>query len=348
MIICNNHTCQALLPNTTSANMNTLYSTDRQVLETAIHWLEAGRRAALVTVAKTWGSSPRPAGALMLMDADGRFVGSVSGGCVEEDLVMRYRSGQFGDQFPTLVDYGVDRAPATRLGLPCGGRLELLIEQLDSAAPLRQVLDTIKAGQLLTRRVCLATGEVSLHAVSDAADAFSYRDDTLSKVFGPRWQLLLIGDGQLSRYVTQIALLLDYRIIICDPRDAPAAEPVPDGVERVSMMPDDAVRTYVNHPRSVVVALTHDPKLDDMALLDALNSPAFYVGAIGSKLNCTRRRERLQTLGLTDAQLHRLHAPVGLPIGSHAAPEIALSIMAEVTALRNAAVQAATQGTVNT
>lgn len=321
--------------------MNPLYGTDRELIETAIRWLEEGRRTALVTVAKTWGSSPRPAGAQLLMREDGASVGSVSGGCVEEDLVMRYRTGQLGDRFPTLIDYGVDREQASRLGLPCGGRLELLVEQLDSAVPFRALLDKLGAGQLVARRVCLGTGEVSLHTVTDAAGEFACQDDTLSKVFGPRWRLLLIGDGELARYITQLGLMLDYRVIICDPRDAPSADPVPDGVERVRMMPDEAVQAYVNHPRSVVVALTHDPKLDDMALLDALNSPAFYVGAIGSQLNSTRRRERLQTLGLTTAQLQRLHAPVGLPIGSHAPPEIALSIMAEVTALRNQAAQAA-------
>ncbi len=159
-------------------------------------------------------------------------------------------------------------------------------------------------------------------------------------MFGPRWRLLLIGDGELTRYVMQIALTLDYRVIICDPRDAPVAETPADGVERVCIMPDEAVQAYASHPRSVVVALTHDPKLDDMALLDALNSPAFYVGAMGSKLNSERRRERLQALGLTATQLKRLHTPVGLPIGSHAPPEIALSIMAEVTALRNRAARA--------
>ena len=326
--------------------MKPLYSTDREVLETAARWLDEGRRTALVTVAKTWGSSPRPAGALMLMDVDGAFVGSVSGGCVEEDLVMRYRAGQLGDQFPTLVDYGVDRETASRLGLPCGGRLELLVEQLDSAAPLRQVLDKVRAGQLVARRVCLDTGEASLHAVSDAADTFSYAGDTLTKVFGPRWLLLLIGDGQLTRYVTQIALMLDYRVIICEPRDVPLAETLPDGVERVGMMPDEAVHACVKQARSVVVALTHDPKLDDMALVDALNSPAFYVGAIGSQQNSERRRARLQTLGLTAVQLQRLHAPVGLPLGSHAAPEIALAIMAEITALRNRAKQPAAGRTV--
>ena len=317
--------------------MKPLYSTDREVLEAATRWLDEGRRTALVTVAKTWGSSPRPAGSLMVMGSDGTFVGSVSGGCVEEDLVMRYQSGQLGDQFPTLIDYGVDREAASRLGLPCGGRLELLVEQLDSAAPLRQLLDRLAAGQLLARRVCLGSGEASLHEVTRASDTFTYRDGTLTRVFGSRWQLLLIGDGQLTRYVTQIALLLDYRVIICDPRDVTVTEPLPDGVERVSMMPDEAVHAYVQQPRSVVVALTHDPKLDDMALVDALNSAAFYVGALGSQLNSERRRARLQTLGLTTGQLQRLHAPVGLPIGSHTAPEIALSIMAEITALRNRA-----------
>ena len=327
--------------------MQQLYSTDREVLEMAVRWLDEGRRTALVTVAKTWGSSPRPVGALMLMESDGAFVGSVSGGCVEADLVRHYRTGELGEQFPTLVGYGVDSETASRLGLPCGGRLELLVEQLDSAAPLRQLLDKLGAGQLVARRVCLGTGEASLHAVTAATDTFFCQDDTLTKVFGPRWLLLLIGDGQLSRYVTQIALLLGYRVIICDPRDVAVAETLPDGVERVSMMPDEAVQAYVKQARSVVVALTHDPKLDDMALVDALDSPAFYVGALGSRLNSERRRARLQTLGLTAAQLQRLHAPVGLPIGSHAAPEIALSIMAEVTALRNRTRQRATGETVS-
>lgn len=328
--------------------MQPLYSTDREVLETAVHWLGEGRRVALVTVAKTWGSSPRPVGALMLMCADGTCFGSVSGGCVEEDLSMRLRTGQLGDEFPTLIDYGIDREAATRLGLPCGGRLELLVEQLDCAAPFQQLLDTVKSGQLMARRVCLGTGEVSLHTVADAAEEFSYPGDTLTKVFGPRWQLLLIGDGQLTGYVTQLALMLGYRVIICDPRDTPVPETPQDDVERVCMMPDEAVKACVNHPRSVVVALTHDPKLDDMALLDALQSTAFYVGALGSKLNSERRRERLQALGLTVAQLQRLHAPVGLPIASHSPPEIALSIMAEITALRNRAEQDDAQGTGNT
>jgi xanthine dehydrogenase accessory factor len=316
------------------------YSTDREVLETAVRWLGQDRRVALVTVARTWGSSPRPVGALMLMCDDGTCNGSVSGGCVEEDLLMRYREHQLGDAFPTVIDYGIDREEATRLGLPCGGRLELLVEQLDSAAPLERLLEMIRAGQLVTRRVCLATGEVSLHAAAPA-DEFAYGSDYLAKVFGPRWQLLLIGDGHLARYVAQLALMLDYRVIICDPRDDYEPDEVMDGVERIYAMPDEAVKAYATHPRCAVVAVTHDPKLDDMALLDALKSPAFYVGALGSQRNSEQRRERLKTLGLTDQQLQRLHAPVGLPIGSHSPPEIAVSILAEITALRHQAGQGA-------
>ncbi|HAJ93127.1 MAG TPA: hypothetical protein DCO71_11030 [Gammaproteobacteria bacterium] len=315
-----------------------LYGTDREILETAVDWLEQGVRPALVTVAKTWGSSPRPVGSLLLMRADGQFSGSVSGGCVEDDLVQRYRDGQLGASFPTLIDYGINRQEATRLGLPCGGRLELLVEQLDSTAQLQTLLDKTRANELVARRVCLTTGEVSLHPAS-ADDDFFCSDTTLGKTFGPRWQLLLIGAGHLSEYVAQIALMMNYHVIICDPRESDNDKSVFDGCAIVNSMPDDAVRTWANHARCIVVALTHDPKLDDMALLDALSSPAFYIGAIGSRLNCEKRRERLKTLGVTTQQLQGLHAPVGLPIGSHSPPEIAVSIMAEITKLRHQAKQ---------
>lgn len=310
-----------------------LYSTDREILTTALDWLEQDFRPLLVTVAKTWGSSPRPVGSLLLMRADGTCRGSVSGGCVEDDLLQRYRDGQLGTNFPSLIDYGINREEATRLGLPCGGRLELLIEQLDSTSQLQTLLDKIKANELVARRVCLATGEVSLHPAS-ADDDFYYSAATFKKTFGPRWQLLLIGAVHLSEYVAQIGLMMNYRVIICDPRADAMGKFAFDGCEIVRSMPDDAVRDFANHARSIVVALTHDPKLDDMALLEALSSPAFYVGAIGSKRNCEIRRERLKTLGVSAPQLQRLHAPVGLDIGSRSPPEIAVSILAEITALR--------------
>jgi xanthine dehydrogenase accessory factor len=314
------------------------YGSDREILQTAITWLQQDHHLALVTVAKTWGSSPRPAGSLMLMREDGVHTGSVSGGCVEEDLVTRYHQGELSDQYPTLIDYGINRQQATHLGLPCGGRLELVVEQLDNPAQLQLLLEKISNNTLITRRLCLNTGEVSLHP-ANAADDFSYSPDAIRKVFGPRWQMLLIGAGHLSHYVAQIALMLDYQVIVCDPRpeyrEAWLESEIGTATQFVTDMPDDAVQCYARHPRSVVITLTHDPKLDDMALLDALSANAFYVGAIGSRQNNAKRRQRLKELGLTPQELERLHAPVGLPIGSHTPPEIAVSILAEITAMRN-------------
>lgn len=316
------------------------YGTDQDVLQTAYEWLQQGHEVAMVTVLKTWGSSPRPLGSLMIMRRDGIHSGSVSGGCVEQDLVQRFRDRQLSEPYPTRVDYGVNRADATRFGLPCGGRLELLIERLgenclNGSEHLQQLLDALQQHQLVTREVDLQTGKATLQAATDEAH-FVYTHHTVRKIFGSQWNLLLIGAGHLSQYVSQMALLLDYRVIVCDPREEYSQNWKVEGTELSTLMPDDAVQHYAQQPRSIVVALTHDPKLDDMALLDALDSPAFYVGAIGSLRNCESRRQRLKKLGLTEGQLQRLHAPTGLPIGSHTPAEIAVSILAEITQQRNA------------
>jgi xanthine dehydrogenase accessory factor len=310
------------------------FGTDHSILQSALDWINAGHRVVLVTVVKTWGSSPRPKGSLMVIRDDGMHDGSVSGGCVEEDLFARYRNGELAERYPTLVDYGINRQEATRFGLPCGGRLELLIEQLDSAAQLEVLLKSLSAGKLIKRRVCLNTGEASLHPAV-AADDFEYTDDYLQKVYGPAWHMLLIGAGHLPRYVAQIALMLDYRITVCDPREEYQQTWEMDGVEFTRAMPDDAVKLLADHPRGVVITLTHDPKLDDMALMEALESNAFYVGALGSQRSSEKRCERLLELGISQENLSRLHAPVGLRIGSHTPPEIAVAIMAEITAARH-------------
>jgi xanthine dehydrogenase accessory factor len=182
--------------------------------------------------------------------------------------------------------------------------------------------------------VDLQTGQVSLEQAIAGKD-FVYSDHFVQKILGPQWSMLLIGAGHLSRYVSKLALMLDYRVIVCDPREDYAHNWQTEAVTFTASMPDDAVRQYAQHPRSIVLALTHDPKLDDMALLDALGSPAFYVGAIGSKRNCELRRQRLEQLGLSVEQIQRLHAPVGLAIGSHTPAEIAVSIMAQITQYRN-------------
>ncbi len=308
---------------------------DREILATALEWLSQGHSLRLVTVLKTWGSSPRPPGSLMVMRPDGVHAGSVSGGCVEEDLLRRFREDELSHGLPTLIDYGVDRQEATRFGLPCGGRLELLVESLDKEEELQPLLDGMEKRELVVRRVSLPDGRVTLGPATPDLE-FSYTDDAVSRVFGPQWQMLLIGAGHLSHCVSQMALLLDYRVIVCDPREEYTREWGVPGTEITTLMPDDAVREFASHDRSIVIALTHDPKLDDMALLDALESQAFYIGAIGSQRNCEARRKRLLQMGMAPHQLKRLHAPVGLDIGSHTPPEIAVSILAEITARRNA------------
>ncbi|MGD8913826.1 MAG: XdhC family protein [Candidatus Thiodiazotropha sp.] len=313
---------------------------DRAVMAKAADWLREGKGVALATVTHTWGSSPRPPGSLMAMNDEDRFIGSVSGGCVEEELINRYRRNELSESYPTSVVFGVDSKEAGRLGLPCGGRLQVTVEHLDSVTSIEQLLNRIDRGELVARRVSLDSGEITL---SDGAGypELTLSDESLLKVFGAGWQLLLIGDGQLARYLAGMARMLDYRVTICDPRDDFAdPDPLPD-VTYIRQMPDDAVRALVSKPRSAVVTLAHDPKQDDMALLEALGTNVFYIGALGSVRSAAKRHERMLKMGCTPQQLARVRGPAGVPIGSKRPSEIALSIMAEITATRNGIVDKA-------
>ena len=307
---------------------------DIEVLESARGWLQAGSRVVLATVIKTWGSSPRPPGSLLAMSDTGRFVGSVSGGCVEESLLARYCDGELAGPSPTIVDFGVDREQASRIGLPCGGRLEVLIEHLSGPESVAPLLARLGDGELVARRVNLATGEVDLEQ-GDGGREFQLSETAVVKTFGPAWQLLLIGDGQLARHLASMALLLDYRVSICDPRDA-FIQPEPlSGVRYSRLMPDDEVRGLSDQARAAIVALAHDPRQDDLGLSAALESRAFYIGALGSARSAQARRKRLATLGYSEQQIGRIHGPAGVHIGSKRPPEIAVSILAQITAIRN-------------
>jgi xanthine dehydrogenase accessory factor len=314
---------------------------DRQVFSAVQRWSGEGYRFALVTVARTWGSAPRPPGAWLALREDGLVQGSVSGGCIEDDLIDRMRSGkligEYGADKPFLLNYGVTRDEAERFRLPCGGTLELVVEPAPDLALLADVERRTAAGRLAQRSVDLVSGAVS---VSDGAgnDAVAWDGRVLTTQHGPLWRLLIIGAGQISRYLAQMAQALDYVVTVCDPRVEYSTEWNVTGAPLVAGMPDDVVLEMSLDPRSAVVALTHDPKLDDMALLEALQSPAFYVGALGSHANNVKRRERLcKYFGLTQGEAERLHGPVGLAIGSRTPPEIAVSILAEMTAVRRGA-----------
>jgi xanthine dehydrogenase accessory factor len=307
-------------------------SVDLEVLRAARGWLAEGVPVALCTVVKTWGSSPRPVGAMLAVARDGRFAGSVSGGCVEEDLVARIREA-FPPAAGTLT-YGVTADEARRFGLPCGGTLELVVEPMREPAALEPVLAGIEARRPMARSLELASGRATV-APARPGQSLSFDGKVLTSVYGPRWRMLIIGAGQLSRYLAEFALAMDYQVRVCDPREDYAAQWGVPGAQLSRGMPDDVVRELAPDARTVVVALTHDPKLDDMALMEALKSGAFYVGALGSRANNDKRRKRLELLELAPAEIARLHGPVGLPLGSRTPPEIAIAVLAEITALRH-------------
>ncbi len=309
-------------------------SVDHEVLQQAVNWLDCGWRIYLVTVAKSWGSSPRPPGSLAVVRDDGVIAGSVSGGCVEDDLAERICSGELAPIHPQMETYGATPYQVHRFGLPCGSVLELIVEPVINSGNLSKILDLITQRNRVLRRLDLRTGAVSLHDAADSPE-FNYSGHMLEKVFGPVWQLLIIGAGQPSQYLARMALMLNYRVMICDPRKEYLTDLKLEEIEILTDMPDDAVRTLQPDCRTAILALTHDPKLDDMALLEALESRAFYIGAIGSHSNNAKRRERLASFDLTARQLSRMHGPAGLPIGSRTPAEIAISILAEMTSVRS-------------
>lgn len=314
-------------------------SVDVRVLRAARDWAMAGERVLLATVARTWGSSPRPTGSMMALREDGRCVGSVSGGCIEDDLVLRYTRAHGGAGMPRatpeLVRYGVHADDAHRFGLPCGGTLELLLEFDPDVAALDTLVRQLESGQLVRRSVDCATGAVT-QAPASAPQALHFDGATLSSTLGPQYRMLLIGAGALAEYVATMALFNDFAVTLCDPRVEHLGAWSVQGVRLTTEMPDDAVRAMRPDTRTCIVALSHDPKLDDLALLEALHSPAFYVGAIGSRRNTDLRRQRLiEYFDETEESLKRLRAPVGLYIGSRTPAEIAVSVMAEILAVKN-------------
>ena len=310
-------------------------SVNFEVLKASARWLETGRRVLLVTVVKTWGSSPRPEGAMLAICEDGSVAGSVSGGCIEDDLIERVRRLGIAQTRPEAMKYGISADEAHRFGLPCGGTIELVLEPLTRASGIDALSRRVAAGELVARTLDMASGAVRLEP-AHSTDGVDFDGQRLLTIHGPRYRMLVIGAGQLSSYLCQIALGLDYQVTVCDPREEYTDTWHVPGTTLVRTMPDDTVLEMKLDERCAVIALTHDPKLDDLALIEALQTPAFYVGALGSRRNNAARRERLETyFDLSKDELARLRGPVGIYIGSRTPPEIAVSILAEVTAVKN-------------
>ncbi|MBE7420337.1 MAG: XdhC family protein [Ideonella sp.] len=307
---------------------------DLQVLRTIAQWCADGRRVVMGTITRTWGSAPRPAGSVVAIRDDGIVTGSVSGGCIEDDLIDKAREGVLASGVPNVVRYGIDADAAHRFGLPCGGLIELVLEPVLPRTRIGELLERLGKGERVRRVLTLASGEIKLEPAGDT-DELELTATTLTTHHGPRWRLVLIGAGQMTQYLAQMASALDYEVLVCDPRAEYADGFAVDGATLTREMPDDLLTRLKIDGHTAVIALTHDPKLDDLALLEALKSPAFYVGAIGSRANQAKRKQRLvEHFGMDPAAFERLHGPVGLKNGARTPPEIAIGILAELTAVR--------------
>jgi xanthine dehydrogenase accessory factor len=309
-----------------------MQSLDLDVLEHALEWRRGGRRVWLVTVAQTFGASPRPPGSLAAIRDDGILVGSVSGGCIEDDLVARRE--EYAGRKPHFAAYGVTAEEARRFGLPCGGELEVIIEPGVEAAEIESLLENIGAGRIVARRVDLESGAWSF-APAMPADECARDARQFTSVHGPRWRMLVIGASEIAHYLAEVAATVDFQVFVCDPREEYKSAWRARGARWIDGMPDDAVLAFRPDGHSVILTVSHDPKLDDMALLEALRSGAFYVGAVGSERTSAERRKRLAEFDLSAQEIARLRGPVGLAIGSRTPPEIALSILADLVATRN-------------
>lgn len=310
-----------------------MQSVDAEVLNRAIAWLESGHSAHLFTVLQTWGSAPRLPGAILVVRDDGHLIGSVSGGCIEDDLADKARQ-KLLPTTPTVLEYGISQSEAQRFRIPCGGRLQVFAEPLTQASQLMPIVQSIEARQLLKRSVNLKTGEVTLAQVQPEGLP-RLEGGWFHSYFGPQWRLLIIGANQLGSVLASMAQALEFNVMICDPREEMQAEWHVEGAQWQYGMPDDVVLDIVPDTHTAIVAVTHDPKLDDMALLEALKSDAFYVGALGAIKNQEKRRARLRSFDLTEAEIAKLNGPVGLNIGSRTPAEIAVSILAELIQVRS-------------
>jgi xanthine dehydrogenase accessory factor len=337
----------------------------RDVLEQVEGWLGRGRKVALGTVVSTWGSAPRGVGSRMAVSDDGGLAGSVSGGCVETSVVEAAREVLKGAP-PRLLRFGVADDTAWAVGLACGGTIEVFVEvpapeafgavcealSRDEPCALATVIagpkeavgrelfvtsrgpgpgsleEPLRHEALQAAQGALAAGRAARVRVGDA--------DLFVDVLLPLPTLVLVGGVHIAVALVSLARTLGFRTVVVDPRVAFAnRERFPHADRLETAWPDEALQGLGLNPSTAVAVLTHDPKLDDPALRTALPSAAFYVGALGSPRTQAKRRKRLLEAGLTEAQLERLHAPIGLDLGGRSPEEIALAVMAEIVAARH-------------
>ena len=319
--------------------------TDNDIPEIALGWHRAGRRAVLATVVETWGSAPRQAGSQLAIAGDGTFMGSVSGGCVEGAVVTEAVDA-LADGRARLLTFGVSDDQAFAVGLACGGTIRVLVEPVGEALPEALLADIVAArGARRAVAYLVNTNTWERRLAGGAQDALAVavgarmRADKSGMedagwfiaVHNPPLRMIVVGAVHIAQALVPMARFCGYDPTLIDPRGAFGAEARFPGEMISDDWPDEAMVKLSPDARTAVVTLTHDPKLDDPALLAALASSAFYIGCLGSTRTHAKRLDRLRSAGVTEAQIARLHAPVGLDIGAKSPAEIAVSILAQIT-----------------
>lgn len=314
-----------------------------QIPEIAWEWHRAGRGAALATVVETWGSAPRPAGSQLVISGTGDIMGSVSGGCVEGAVVLEAIEA-IADGRPRLLTYGVSDNEAFAVGLACGGTIRVLVDPVAETgfAPdlLERLVDARAAGTPVGVVAKLDAADRALvmrgtDAAVDArlsSDRSGLEDDgRFIAVHNPPLRLIVVGAVHIAQPLMTIARACGYAPVLIDPRESFGAAARFPGETILHDWPDDALASLAPDTRTAIVTLTHDPKLDDPAIIAALGLPVFYLGCLGSSRTHAKRLDRLRAAGVTDARIARIHAPVGLNIAAKSPAEIAVSIMAQIT-----------------
>ncbi|MFZ0097997.1 MAG: XdhC family protein [Gemmobacter sp.] len=309
-----------------------------QIAETALEWHRTGRGAALATVVETWGSAPRQPGSLLVIDAEGRIMGSVSGGCVEGAVITEAQDA-LADGQSRVLTFGVSDETAFSVGLACGGTIRVLVEPVGAGIPEQMLADLVAARatrQPRAYQVNLQSWERRLTDGSDVAarmrsDKSGMEDgDWFVAIHNPALRMAVVGAVHIAQPLCQIARACGYDVTLIDPRGAFASAERFPGEHILDDWPDEALAALGLDARTAVVTLTHDAKLDDPAIRAALESDCFYLGCLGSARTHAKRVERLTAAGFAD-RIGRIHAPVGLDIGAKTPAEIAVSVMAQVT-----------------
>ncbi|WP_277810894.1 XdhC family protein [Chromohalobacter canadensis] len=307
---------------------------DLQVIERALDWARDGETVWLCTVLATFGSSPREPGSLFVARGDGRHAGSLSGGCIEEDFLERLTQGAFGAPITTLR-YG-DGPSVT---LPCDGILDVLIERLpptrENVSHLEALYDVLRGQRPTIREVDLATGFATLANDDNEGPRVTLDECQAQMRLGPVARLIVAGLSPVSIACAEFARSLGFEVIVCDPREEAWEDVALPGVRTRRELPSAFIASGASHAATAIVALTHDPRLDDLTMIEAVRTPAFYIGVMGSQRTSTARAERLaRTGGLSEEEIARLHMPIGLALGSKTPAEIALAVMADIVRVR--------------